>query len=92
MDDALADTLAPSLPHGDDAALSWVPTRRWLIEPTGTAPWSIEERQFPDGPSLFFVNDEGFVRVRDYPRNWIDLPEAALGELLRHPRKIPHSG
>jgi hypothetical protein len=38
------------------------------------------------------VNDEGFVRVRDYPRNWIDLPEAALGELLRHPRKIPHSG
>jgi hypothetical protein len=68
------------------APLSWIPTRRWLHAPVGSVNWSVEERHLPDGPSLFFMHDDGFVRVRDYPSNWRELPDATLADLLRHPR------
>jgi hypothetical protein len=73
-------------PPVESAALGWLPTRRWLIHPDGGAAWSIEERMFADGSSLFFVNDAGFVRVRRYPPNWLDLPDEALAALLGQPR------
>jgi hypothetical protein len=88
------ETPAPALPvltpqpptRLDDTPLRWLPTRRWLIHPDGGLPWSVEERKFADGPSLFFVNDAGFVRVRRYPPNWLELPDDALAALLRRPR------
>lgn len=76
----------PLPPTPGPVSPAWIPTRRWLLEDAGALPWSVEERQSAEGPSLFFTNDDGFVRVRDYPPNWHELPEAALAALLRHPR------
>jgi hypothetical protein len=75
----------PTSPRVEHAPLRWLPTRRWLIHPDGGMAWSIEERSFADGSSLFFVNDGGFVRVRHYPANWLELTDEALAALLNRP-------
>ncbi|HEX4681209.1 MAG TPA: hypothetical protein VH277_00800 [Gemmatimonadaceae bacterium] len=81
--------VAPTSPRVEHPALRWLPTRRWLIHPDGGMAWSIEERSFADGPSLFFVNDAGFVRVRHYPLNWLELPDEALAALVNQPFAKP---
>ena len=52
--------------------------------------WRVAERAFGQydrrrGLSLIFSSDSAVRRVRDYPANWIDLPDEALAALSWNP-------
>jgi len=59
--------------------------QRRITDPETHKSWSIEERDLGDSRALFFIDDMCFVRIKQYPANWIDLPVDRLMRLRANP-------